>query len=98
MKYWVADPYLEVDISVLSQIQQFATSIQSSGRTTELARQLCSVTNERVWFWCFFYISYCLIVGQNSFALIRTHHHHHCFPLYLPESFHLPIHATSPSL
>jgi len=62
MKYWVTHPHLDVGITVLTQIREFAMSIETSERMKELARELYSVTTERVWF-------------QGFFQLLTLSHH-----------------------
>jgi len=54
MKYWVSHPHLDVGIIVLTQIREFALSVESSERMKELAKELYSVTTERVWIKGFF--------------------------------------------
>jgi son of sevenless len=49
MKYWATNPNLTIDTNVLSRIQEFAMSVRSSPRMTELANELHLVATQRVW-------------------------------------------------
>ena len=49
MKYWVTNPCFKVSDTVLSQMGDFAMSIQSSESMKTLAERLFSDTTERVW-------------------------------------------------
>jgi hypothetical protein len=53
MKYWVTGPCFRVDNEFLARMEQFVSSIQSSGTIKKLAQELHSATTERVWFLCF---------------------------------------------
>jgi hypothetical protein len=69
MKYWATNLHFEVGIIVLTQMREFALSIQSSERMRELANELFSVTTERVWFQYFFQflaLSHCRLLQLQS--------------------------------
>jgi len=64
MKYWVTHQYFKPDTGLLAQMEQFATSIQSSRMMTKLATGLRSAIAERVWFRYFhqrLILSYCFL-------------------------------------